>query len=105
MSEGLRLCGFVQEAEKIELLWNQLLGITKEKPSDEFDLCFPPTVLRWLADVALAAYQKMGCKTASPKTPGRVAGVLNEAWAQFWRDQAGYPTWENSSAHRLFVRQ
>lgn len=103
MSEALRLCGFNREADEIETMWNALLHVTKEKPSDDFEFCFPPAILRWLAEIALTAYQKMGCRCVSPQSQGRVAGLLGEAWRQFWRDQAGYPGWENGAANALFA--
>jgi hypothetical protein len=103
MSEALRLLGFHAEADQIDKLWQQLLGVTKETPSDEFDFCFPPAVFSRLADSSLTAYRKMGCRCVSPQDRGRVAGVLNEAWCQFWRDQSGYPAWENGAAKTLFA--
>lgn len=102
MTEALRLCNFDLLADQIDPIWRELLHVTKESPSDEYEICFPPKMLSWLAESALQAYQEMNCRCVTPKSQGRVAGILGDAWQQFWQDQEGYPVWENQAAKGLF---
>lgn len=102
MSEGLHLCGFAAEAGEIDARWNELLIVTKDTQPDEFPLCYPREALRWLAETALEAYRKLGCRSAAPNNGGRVATLLNDAWQRFWREPRGFPLWESAAARTLF---
>jgi hypothetical protein len=105
MLEGLRLSGFNDEVTRLQSAWSELLRVTREAPSDEFQLCYPPDVLRWMAEIGQTAYTKMGCRTFVPGSSARVASLLSEAWVRFWCDVKGYPEWENAAAKRLFQSQ
>jgi hypothetical protein len=102
MLEALRLTGFNDEVSRLQATWSELLQVTREGPSDEFELCYPAFVLRWMGEIAHAAYAKMGCRTFAPNDTASVSGLLCEAWSRFWSDVAGYPEWENAAAKRLF---
>jgi hypothetical protein len=102
MLEGLRLSGFHIEITRLQTAWSELLQVTGERPSDEFELCYPATSLRWMVEIAHAAYGKMGCRTFVPGSSARVASLLADAWSRFWSDVDGYPEWENAAAKRLF---
>lgn len=104
MLAALRASGFTVDADQISASWDQLIGLTKESLSDEFSLCYPPATLSWMADVARAAYLKMGCHCVTPTAPTAVQQVLGNAWTEFWNNSAAYVAWEVAAANKLFLR-
>lgn len=101
MLEGLALTGFGKEAVEIEEQWNSLSVTTQSQPEAEYVRCFPPNLIKQLAEKALAGIKGMKCRIARPVTSDYVHSVFNQAWGEFWRDPGSYVKWEKQAVEAL----
>jgi hypothetical protein len=58
-------------------------------------------LLEGIVTVAHDAIAKTGVKIAAPASMETTVSLLNDAWARFWRDPAGYAEWESSAIEAL----
>ena len=103
MLNVLSHCGFAAEVARIEQRWQAFVGLLGSQPEPEYRRCFPNQLLGEICRVVQDGVAGMGCRLASPSCRGEVYAVLNQAWAEFWRDPAGYGAWEQRAVAALFA--
>jgi hypothetical protein len=101
MLDGLARCGFTTEVANIEQRWQEFIAVVGAQAEPEYRRCFPSSLLREICRAAWDGVNAMGCRFASPSTNDQVYTLLNTAWEEFWRDPAGYGTWEQSAVATL----
>lgn len=101
MLAALRLAGFAGEAAAIGDRWAGLVTHADSAPEPEYHRCYPEELLEKIARHALAGVEAIGCRRAEAQTADPVHAALNEAWAEFWRDPAGYVEWERGAVASL----
>jgi hypothetical protein len=98
---GLTLTGFGKEAAEIEGRWNELITAAKAAPDPDYRRCFPDSIIKSMAEKALAGVRGIKCRVAEPVISSPVHDILNQAWGEFWRDPARYASWEKNAVEEL----
>lgn len=101
MVHGLYLAGYPEEAEEIQLRWDELISISSAQAEPEYDRCFPNHILESFAQEAQKGVSEIGCRIATYETTDVVHSTLNQAWVDFWHDPQGYATREKSLVEDL----
>lgn len=95
--EALTLLGYSKVSSEIEAKWRELITLRGFKADPNFQLCFPPQILKQFAELAHASYRAMNCRCSAPNSGERVHDLLNEAWTKFWSAPQNYSAWERQS--------
>jgi hypothetical protein len=95
--EALALLGYRKAASEIEAKWRELIALRGFKADPNFQLCFPPLILKQFAELAHGSYRAMNCRCSAPNSGKRVHDLLNEAWAKFWSAPERFSAWEKQS--------
>lgn len=98
---ALQILGFLDEANAIKLKWDELITISGSKPEPEYKRCYPESLLRQIAEVAVTGVNGIGCKVAELRTDTPVYSLLNQAWTEFWKDSKEYIDWERKAVKEL----
>jgi hypothetical protein len=97
----LRINGWGSDADSVRLKLNSLLSLGGYSASPEYGRCFPSAFLLKIASLTNEALTQMGCPTAMRTSLAEIAGILNGAWTEFWRDPAEYATWQSVNAKAI----
>lgn len=106
MCAGLRLSGFVKDADVIWARWKDVVDTVGGSPDAMYRHVAPEGLLR---DIVCIIYESLG-KTSvvmyDPGSRGREGSsmrtLLNDAWDVFWRSREGeYQEWEAAELDRL----
>lgn len=100
--KGLARCGFTADVARLQDRWRAFLALVESQAEPEYGRCFPDQLLDEICRAAWDGVVALGCRIASPSTNDEVYGLLNRAWDEFWRDPAGYGSWEQGAVATLF---
>jgi hypothetical protein len=98
---GLSIAGFDSDAILIEQKWKELLNTDEAKQSDEYLRCFPPKIIKLIAEKAHEGTQALKCRIAKPETNDFVHNLFDQAWKNFWLDPQNYVEWEKLTIEDL----
>ncbi len=98
---GLVTLGFQEEVSAIRQRWHDLLLISGAKVEPEYHRCYPDSVLQQIVKQALEGVKGIGCRIATKQQIPPIAGLLNQAWQEFWRAPSQFPTWEHNAVEQL----
>jgi hypothetical protein len=98
---ALTLLGFNKDADEIKIKWEELLTISGAKATPEYRRCFPDSLILVIAEEAVAGVKSIGCCVAGPSNGTPLYTLLNDAWAQFWRDPVRYIAWEREAVKKI----
>jgi hypothetical protein len=101
--ESLVLLGYGADAQSIEAKWQELNACAGHKTNADYQRCFPRSVLKQFATVALAGYQAMGCRLSARDSQCRIHDLLNGAWGEFWKSPTGFARWEQEARAKLLA--
>jgi len=102
MLRGLELIGLAEESARLGSVWSSMLATLGTRPEPEYVWCYPKSLLKQIAEEALAGVRDIHVRIFRNAEAGTVASQLNAAWAKFWADPAGFPPWESAAVERLF---
>jgi hypothetical protein len=102
---ALASAGYGVAVAQIEERWNSFLTLSEAVAEPEYRRCFPGTLLDEVCNAGRDGVEAIGCRTAAPSGTGEVSELLNRAWGEFWRNPAGYGTWEEGAVRELFAAQ
>jgi hypothetical protein len=100
--DGLRLAGFVADAEELATAWQRLLVITGEKPEADYVECYPSELIHQAVEYSFKGFREIGCQVMPRTGMGKSQVLLNEAWRRFRADPGKYPAWENAAMNTYF---
>ncbi len=92
--EALTQLGYGHDAAAIEEKWRELLAHGNYATNADFDVCFPTSLLRDIAESAVKGFRALNCQEATPNAEGRVCQLLNLAWDKFWAEPDYFSAWE-----------
>lgn len=101
MLKMLTAMRFASEAKAISAAWSDFEAVIEARPSPEYARCYADGILLQIVDSARQGVPTMGVKVASPGSMTSTVSMLNDAWAQFWRDPAKYASWEAKKVEAL----
>jgi hypothetical protein len=101
----LSILGFDAEAAIVSDVWNEMLDAAKEKPPDEFDLFYPPPLLKLLAERVTSGCRNLGLRPYDPDADPRadIPRLTNNAWEQFTENPESFKAWEEKELNRLWA--
>jgi len=94
---GLELIGFQDEANTIKGKWEEFKKIIDQKKSSDFSIALPESLLKRAAEFCLTGTQQIGCQIAKKETSDKVNLLLNDAWAEFWKQPETFFSWEQNA--------
>jgi len=97
----LSILGFDSDAGRIAKAWKEFEDLTGATPSPEYRQCYADGLLKRIVTVANDGIAKIGVNIAAPSSMKTTVSLLNDAWARFWREPAGYAEWESSAIAAL----
>jgi hypothetical protein len=100
--KALARCGFTAEVARVQDRWQEFIALVGGQAEPEYGRCFPDRLLETICGAAWDSVTAMGCRIASRSTSDEVYTLLNRAWEEFWRDPAGYGSWEQDAVTALF---
>ncbi|MGG6241734.1 hypothetical protein ACQ4N7_24170 [Nodosilinea sp. AN01ver1] len=103
MLYALKLSGFHDVAERIQLQWGEFLEEISATGEPEYHRCYPSHLISKVAEYAWGAVKDMKVRIATPSVNDPVHTLLNEAWEQFWRNPSGYVEWEKQAVATLLT--
>src|SRR6266446_2384164 len=62
---------------------------------------YPDALLEGIAQYAYEGVKEIGSRIATPETKDGIHTLLNEAWAEFWRNPTGFTAWEEEAVKGL----
>jgi hypothetical protein len=103
MLRALSITVFQEDAKSVRTHWHTLLKSIDVKPEPEFRRCYPDALLEGLAQYAYEGVKDIGSRIATPETKDGIHTLLNEAWAEFWRNPTGFTAWEEEAVKGLQI--
>ncbi|HZT03397.1 MAG TPA: hypothetical protein VFA39_14140 [Steroidobacteraceae bacterium] len=97
----LTAMGFTSEANAISAAWSNFETVIATRPSPEYSRCYANAILSQIVDWAWQGVPTTGVKVASAGSMTPTVSLLNDAWAEFWRDPARYASWEAKKVETL----
>ena len=94
---GLKQIGFVNEAAEILKKWEEFKDIVKPVKPPEFSVAVPEKLLHLAADFCLVGTKQIGCDVVQIGSIGKVGSLLNNSWAEFWKNPEGFSNWEKQT--------
>ena len=104
MLHALKLSGFYDSAERIQLQWGEFLEDISATEEPEYHRCYPNHLINTVADYAWDAVKDIKARIATPVVNDPVHTLLNQAWDQFWKNPSGYVEWEKREVERLLTK-
>lgn len=99
----LRKMGKTNEADELDKMWADRMGVTRERKGKDYDRSCPDAMLELLADRVIAGCRQMkiqGCDTPAQK--GGVVEAIQESWNVANTNPLGYDKWEEQTLERLW---
>jgi hypothetical protein len=95
--------GATEAGARITVLWNSYLDVSREGRPQDYEVCYPQTLLESLAERIIAGCRSLGVRGFDQ--PGNPANDLptlfGEAWERFLADPETYAAWERSQLETL----
>ncbi len=73
-----------------------MAAISDAQPDPGYRQCYPDSIVKVVAEVALEGVKGIGCGVAAANAVPRIDGIMNEAWGVFRRDPVSYSSWEGN---------
>jgi len=86
--------GAADAGARITSLWNSYLDASRETCPQDYEVCYPQTLLDSLAKAVIAGCRSLGVRSFDQPVEGSVPALLAEAWYRFLADAQTYPDWE-----------
>ena len=97
MLDALKLSGFYDAAERIQLKWDEFLEDISATKEPEYHRCYPSHLISKVADYAWDAVKDIKTRIATPAVNDSVHTLLNQAWEKFWENPSSYVEWEKQA--------
>lgn len=91
---GLRKLGYTTDAEQIESKWKEFKGIINQKPSPEYLIALPESLLEQACEYCYKGTLAIDCSLASQSNNSQFFKLLNSSWVTFWLNPNEFGHWE-----------
>ena len=103
---GLRLLGFVDEAQEIQTKWIEMPFIKLSNPDNEYYYAYSDELMREIALTFLEALRENEFKIfnnaiAEKESNNTIIKILNDAWTYFWENPDEFRNWEEEIFEEL----
>jgi len=99
---GLQLCGFANEASRIQEMWRSCISRVCYKSQPDYHVCFPKGLLSRIAEMAFIGAKDININLVTLGDVKTVASKLNKAWELFWQDPAQFSVREKALMTEIF---
>ncbi len=96
--------GAADAGARITSLWNSYLDASRESRPQDYEVCYPQTLLDSLAKNVIAGCRSLGVRGFDQPVEGsasHVPALLAEAWDRFLADASTYSEWERAQIEDL----
>lgn len=106
---GLNLLGFQREGQEILSKWNSLPLTKSALPEAEYQYAYPKELINEIASILFEGIKASGFNVANSSRlanleQNSIVKLLNDAWAEFWRQPKKFRGWEEARIQQLKVK-